>query len=226
MCPLIAYIRGKFAAFFAPGKFLQTVEWLLLLALGMFIMFDGIFESSKKYNWIIPQVVYGILCGASFYLAIRVDARNPPQVENSTKNRMIAFCSIIFFLAILEWSMRNVVRKMSFEAYVGHLVAIYTALSVRFVYVFSMLCDEIPLSISRIRCIELWSELGLFFLTISLYILHIYLQESHAEYIIFLMVRTFLFCSTVSIAHVVAGKYRTVAIHEPVQYVLNMVQVV
>jgi hypothetical protein len=113
---------------------------------------------------------------------------------------------------------------MSFEAYVGHLVAVLSALYVRFESVFSMLCREIPNSVQKIRCIELWTEFALFFLTLTLAILHNYLPGSIYESIVFLLVRTFLFYSSVSVSHVVAGKYRTIAIHEPVQHVLNMVR--
>jgi hypothetical protein len=231
MCNL-AYICQKFSAFyaafyaalFAPGKFLQTVEMLLLLHLSCYIVFDGAFELTKRLNWIIPQFVYGCLCAASFYLAVRVDARNPPLSQNAKRNRMISSSSHVFFLAVLEWSLRNVVRDMPVIAYVGHLVAVNTALYVRFVSVFSMLYHEIPNSVQKIRCIELWAEFALLLLTITLGILHNYLPGSNYESIVFLLVRTFLFYSSVSITHVVAGKYRTIAIHVRVQHVLNIVE--
>ena len=223
---LATFYAAFYAAFFAPGKFLQTVEMLLLLPLAIFIMFDGVFELSKKYNWLIPQFVYGCLCTASFYLAVRLDARNPPPSRNARKKRIITFFVAIFFLQILEWSMRNVVKKMSSEERVGHLVAVLTALYVRFDSVFSMLCREIPNSVPRKRCIELWTEVALFLLTLTLGILHIYLPGSNYESIVFLMVRKFLLYSSISVTHVVAGKYRTIAIHAPVQFVINMEEVV
>ena len=224
MCDF-ARIRVKFAALIAPGKFLQLVELLLLLPLSCYIVFDGAFELTKRHNWIIPQFVYGCLCATSFYLAVRVDARNPPLSQNAKRNRIIAAASHIFFLAVLEWALRNVVRDMPVIAYVGHLVAVKTALYVRFVYVFSMLYHEIPNSVPRKRCIELWTEFALFLLTLTLEILHNYLPGSNYESIVFLLVRTFLFYSSVSVTHVVAGKYRTIAIHAPVQHVLNMEEV-
>jgi hypothetical protein len=236
MCPLIwqffSRMCHRISLFFrrmtAPGFFLRVVECLLLLPLGFFIIFEGLFELSEKYkySWLIPQALYGILCAASFYLATRVDTREPSPSRNSFSNRVIAFGTIMFFLAVLEWSMRNVVKKMSSEAYVGHFVAVNTAIYIRFVCVFSMLYHEIPNSVNRIRCIELWAEFGLLILAITLFILHMERPGSSYESIVFLLVRTFLFFSSVSVTHVVAGKYRTIAIHDPVQYVLNMVEVV
>lgn len=218
---------GFFTIITAPGNFLKTVELILVFMMGTFILFDSVLELTKKFNWIIPQIVYGILCSASFYLARRVDPREPSPSRKANTNRIIAFGSIVFCFAVLEWTMRNVVKDMSFYAYVGHVLAFNTALYVRGINVFFMLYKEIPDSVQRKWCFELWAELGVYVLTFSLCLVHIRLPGSNYEIVLFLLVRTILFYSSISFAHVVAGKYRTVARRpdEGVQFVLNIVVV-
>lgn len=195
---------------------------LSVLLVVYFLVFELYLRISESY-WLISHAVFALLCFAVTRFIHEYDPRKPPDADflSVRKRRFQLFCMTLLFVSAISW-IRMPLIKTIFEVKILVCFLTNTIIIFRYLSMIALQKVEVPYLVytSGETKIEKFCEIFLMALACAMTFISLVPRLSDVGIYFFILMRSFLFLSTMQSIHLIAGRYREKVRHE------NIVQVV